>query len=72
MRNKVHKSDKDFFKGGGKEKGSAKSWSLVYRIGGTKQIILAEKDYPLCVWKKQQCKQLPQYKTGTLKIEPNY
>jgi len=72
MRKEIHKSDRGFFKGEKKEKGKAKSWSLIYRMGGTSETIMAEKDYPLCNWKKQECAKLSQYKKEGLKIEPNY
>lgn len=70
MLKKIHQSDRDFFNG--KPKGRAKSWSLVYTMGGKSETIMAEKDYPLCNWKKMECGKEPQYKSGKLVIKPNY
>jgi len=50
-----------------------KSWSLLFSVGGTvMETVIDEKDYGLCRWKKKEIKDDPQYKGGSLDINPNY
>ena len=70
MRKTIHKRDEDYFGVGDKPK--AKSYSLVYMVGNSKETIMAEKPYAMCKWKKQQVRHYMQYRTGNLNIVPNY
>lgn len=69
MRKTIHKSDKKFF---GSDKRKAKSYSLIYMVGGSEEVIMAEKPYAMCKWKKQEIRHWIQYRSGNLNIVPNY
>ena len=48
------------------------SYSLVFVMGTKEDIIVDQKPYGLCRYKKNQIENEPQYKGGTLEIKANY
>ena len=70
--NKMSRADKKKFQQLGIIKGTAKSYTLVFTLGGKEEIIMPEKQYALCAWKQKQIEAQSEYQRGTFRIEGNF
>lgn len=69
----MSQSDKSFFESIGVLKPKkAKSYNLVYLVGGVNQPVMGPAPYGLCASKKKELESETQYKTGSLIINPIY